>query len=139
VDGVIAKAQMASLRIVDDLIKAARPVDVLCARCDGLRWIYIEACVPPSFVPGYLGAFPETRGGATGRARPACRGAGTIPKLGKAHAQDRVLEICRAIGRGAKVQVVQNFSAPSHPSAVATLASVTIDENARRNHSDGQI
>lgn len=138
-DGVtvaLATAQLASPKVVKDMVVDALSKDDYCDRCDNLGFVTAPPNLPDD-VPGYKMIQPPQNGmdAIYIRTCPKCNGEGTVRKSGDTHSRDRILEMAGAIVRGkAGVNIIQNFSGASHSSAVSTLDEMmnidTVDSDA---------
>jgi hypothetical protein len=114
----IAKAQMGSLRIVEDMVEDAKTIQAVCDRCDGMTWVSAPSGLPKE-TPGYRSMVGD--GGVVLWIRdcPVCN-KGKVRKPGDSHARDRTLEMAGLLKKGPGVVINQNFGA-SHASAVSDL------------------
>ena len=125
----IATAQVGSVRIAEDLVQDAQTKDVVCERCEGLKFVAAPEGLWELEIPGYKEISTDPKNRQFIRDCPACNGTGKTRKIGDAHARDRVLEMSGIIQRGkAAVSIVQNFGGASHSSAVTQLdEAMTLD------------
>ena len=126
----IAKAQMASIRLTEEMIADARTKDAECPRCEGLGFIAAPPGLPKD-VAGYrrIAKATEKEGERWIRDCPACLTQKTVKVSGDVHARDRLLEISGLVKKGGgSLQIVQHFGGASQASALADLEDVvTVD------------
>jgi hypothetical protein len=120
----VAAAQFASPLIVHTYAKRATERGV-CERCDGLKWVFVDPEIDPSFVPGgvktmtvYVKQMVEVKGKQKEklvaverhtRTCPVCSGSGLKPKSEDIEAARLVTDISGHTGKQAKIQINQNF------------------------------
>jgi hypothetical protein len=123
----LAKAQFGSVKITADMVEDAKTKTILCARCDGLKFVP----APPGLPDDVLGYKMVEEATATQPAKyirdcPNCCAEGTVKKPGDQHARDKVLDMAGLIKKGPAIAIIQNLGGASHSSAVDDLTTLDI-------------
>lgn len=116
----IAKAQMGSIKITDDMVQDAQSKDVACSRCDDLGFVAAGPNLPAT-VPGYRRIDDGTGDPKFIRTCPDCQGRGRSRKPGDQHARDTIMKMSGIIQPAKGISITQNFGGASHASAVDSL------------------